>query len=227
MRISTVAALPLALFLTQDAAVPVARESHHHRVLENEWVRVYDVVVAPGDSTLYHVHASDYLFVTIGAADLMAQPIGGAATPLRAADGEVRFTKATITHRVVNPAASPRFHNLTIEVLKTPSEARGVAPGGPAPAPTAHGSSLVLENDRVRAVRLVLDPGDSVPMHTHQRPGLAVIVHGGMLGITTPGHAVQYSTSNDGDYIWNGGSRTHSLVNVGKTRFEVVEIEWK
>ncbi len=227
MRKLGVAALPLVLVLAQDAAVPVSREAKHHLVLENEWVRVYDVVVPPGDSTLFHVHAKDYAFVAIGEANLMAQPMGGAAAPLRVADGEVRFTKAPITHRVMNPPASPRFHNLTIEILKTPRDERVVVPGVPDPLPTAKQNSLVLENDRIRVVRLVLEPGDSLPMHTHRRPGLVVIVHGGMLSIRTTSAAGQSATSRDGDFSWSDGPRTHALINSGKTRFEATEFEWK
>jgi quercetin dioxygenase-like cupin family protein len=227
MTHSKLFALALTLVVLQGGAVPVDKEPKHHLVLENEWVRVFDVTVAPSDSTLYHVHARDYLFVTLGDANVQAQPIGGAAGPLKVADGEVRFTKATITHRVVNPATSPRFHNLTIEVVKTPSEAKGVAPAPPASAPTAHGRSLVLENDRVRVERLVLEPGDSTGMHTHARPGLAVIVHPATLTVTVEGGTPQREEYKAGDFAWSGAARTHALVNSGRTRFEVVEIEWK
>ncbi|MEP6690177.1 MAG: hypothetical protein ABJD07_03415 [Gemmatimonadaceae bacterium] len=227
MRILSAAALPLVLVLAQDAAVPVSREAKHHRVLENEWVRIYDVTVRPGDSTLYHVHASDYLFVTLGAASVMAQPMGGAANPLTVADGEVRFTKATITHRVVNPPTSPAFHNLTIEVLKTPSDSKGASPGVPAPAPTVRGRTLVLENDRVRVERVRLEPGDSTGVHTHARRELVVIVQPATLTITLPGAAPARSSFTAGQFTWYDGPRTHSIVNSGATRFEAVEIQWK
>jgi quercetin dioxygenase-like cupin family protein len=208
--------VPFGALLAQRPPVTLDHEPKHHLVFANEWVHVLDVVVPAGDSTLYHVHSNDYVYVTFGAVALEAQALGSAATDLSLANGEVRFTKAPITHRVVNRSATP-FHNLTIEVLKTP----GVRDSTPS------GAAVVLENDRVRAERVVLEPGQSTVRHDHRGPGLDVAVSPGLMSVANAGGEPERIAYKAGDFRWHDGGRTHTLTNIGSTRIEIVEIDWK
>ena len=201
--------------LMAQQSVPVDHESKHHLVFENAHTRIFDVVVPPGDSTLYHVHAHDYVYVTFGASKLEAQPLGGAITPLPLADGEVRYTKGPITHRVINRATTP-FHNLTIEVLE---------PVGVPPAPRTAGDSI-LENDRVRVTRLTLEPGSSVHRQAHPGPWLAVAVNSGSMSIRD-GDVIGGAAVKPGWFRWFEPGRGTILGNNGHAKLEVVEIEWK
>src|SRR4030095_13366709 len=98
-------------WLSIQSPVPVLNEPRHHLKFENEYVRVFDVVVPPGDTTLFHIHSNDYAYVGIGPATLKAEVLGsGAIQDLILKDGEARFTKGPITHRVTNIASSP-FRN--------------------------------------------------------------------------------------------------------------------
>lgn len=206
--------------LAQES-VPIAREPRHHFKFENEYVRVYDVVVPPGDATFFHTHAVDYLFVSIGDANLKAEVLGGQPGDLILKDGDVRFTKGPITHRVTNQSQA-EFRNITIEVLKSPKTGT---------EPPAHkliaGHTLVLDNDRVRVERLVLNPGDSTGMHSHTLSGLVVAVSAGEIEVAAPGQKGQPVNFAPGDFRWREGRVTHKLTNVGKTRFEAVDIDWK
>jgi quercetin dioxygenase-like cupin family protein len=216
MRAILIALAPFGALVAQSPAVTLDHEPKHHLVFANEWVHVLDVVVPAGDSTLYHVHDNDYVYVTFGAVGLEAQPLGASATDLGLANGEVRFTKAPITHRVLNPSTTP-FHNLTIEVLKTA--------GAAALAPAA--GVVVLDNDRVRAERVVLEPGQSTVRHDHRGRGLDVAVSPGTVRVTGPNGEQEQVTYQTGNYRWNDGPRTHTLTNIGSTRIEIVEIDWK
>jgi len=202
--------------------VPVAREPRHHFKFENEFVRVFDVIVPPGDGTLFHTHANDYLFVSIGDANLKAEVLGNAPGDLILKDGEVRFTKGPITHRVTNQSSSD-FRNITIEVLKSPMPDKSPTE----PDKPIAGHTLMLENDRVRVERLVLDPGHSTGMHSHTLPGLVVAVSSGEIEAEAPGQAGQTVKFAPGDFRWREGRVTHKLTNVGKTRFEAIDIDWK
>src|SRR5215216_3093694 len=138
-----------------QAPVPVGSEPRHHLKFENDYVRVFDVIVPQGDATLFHTHANDYAFVSIGDANLVAEVLGSKPADLILKDGETRFTKGPITHRVTNVGAAP-FRNITIEILSSPG------PGGD--GKQSHdipSHQPVLENDRVRVERLVLEPGQS------------------------------------------------------------------
>lgn len=204
-----------------QSPVPVSGEPRHHLKLENAYVRVFDVVVPPGDQTLFHTHANDYLFVSIGDANLKAEVMGNQPGNLILKDGEVRYTKATITHRIANQAKEP-FRNITIEVLKSPGGQADATQQAQVP-----GHTLVLENDRVRVERLILEPGQSISMHEHLLSGLGVAISAAKVMIEAPGQKTQTVEFKPGDFRWHDGKISHSLKNVGQTRFEAVDIEWK
>jgi hypothetical protein len=208
--------LPLSRVVAQSPAVMIDHEAKHHLVFANDWVRVLDVIVPAGDSTLYHVHSNDYVFVTFGDVALKAQAQGAEKTDLVLANGEVRLTTAPITHRVLNPS-SRQFHNLTIELLK--------ASGAPLAPGTA--GEVVLDNARVRVERIVLEPGQSSARHEHRTPGLDVGVSVGTVDVINTGGATDHVAYAPASYHWNGAPRTHTLTNVGRTRVEILEIEWK
>src|SRR5262249_24874540 len=143
-----------------QSPVPVTQEPRHHLKFENKYARVFDVVVPPGDATLFHLHSNDYVFAAIGDANLKAEVMGSQPVDLILKDREVRFTKGPVTHRVSNPARTP-FRNITVEILGSPG------PGGASTPDTSPGHSIVLDNERVRVERLVLEPGQSTNTHTH------------------------------------------------------------
>ena len=45
--------------------VEVRDEPRHRRRFEDEHIRMYDVLVAPGDTTLFHRHTEDTLYISI------------------------------------------------------------------------------------------------------------------------------------------------------------------
>ncbi|MEK6284222.1 MAG: hypothetical protein AABO57_00610 [Acidobacteriota bacterium] len=222
MRLIVAAALSfLGLFSsTVQSPVPVASEPRHHLKFENEYVRVFDVFVAPGDATLFHIHANDYAFVTIGDAGLDAEVMGSQPVELSLKDGEVRFTKGPVTHRVSNPSIF-RFRNITIEILGSPG------PAGASTPDTLPGHSIVLDNERVRVERLILDPGESTNMHTHNLSALSVFISPAKVLVRSPGQEPQTIEYKPGDFRWRAAPVTHSIKNIGKTRFEAVGIDWK
>ena len=214
--LSLFALIPVAA----QAPVPVANEPRHHLKFENQYVRVFDVQVPPGDTTLFHTHSNDYLFVSIGDATLKAEVMGGQPGDLIVKDGDTRFTKAPITHRVANIGKN-LFRNITIEVLKSP----GVGAGSQAKDLPGH--TLVLDNDRVHAERIVIEPGKSIPTHTHHHSGLGVCVAGAEIQIESPGQKPRTVKFEPGGFQWLDGPLTHSMKNIGKTRFEAIHIDWK
>jgi quercetin dioxygenase-like cupin family protein len=185
-------------------------------VFTNPWVRIFDVIVKPGDSTLYHVHSNDYVFVTFGAVSLKSQLKGGEKADLNLADGEVRFTAGPITHRVLDPGTIP-FHNLTIELLKTSGVPLAKDPPG----------KTELDNAKVRVQRIELQPGQSVSRHAHPGPMLLVGVTNGTLSISTGAGQTERRAIKPGFYRWNDAGRAHTISNTGQTAVQFLEIEWK
>jgi quercetin dioxygenase-like cupin family protein len=294
--IKAVILILLSIFAVQSpqtpvsALVPVGSEGHHHFKLENEYARVFDVLVPPGDSTLYHIHSNDYAYVSLSNVSLKAQILGAQPIDLILRNGEVRYTRGPITHMVSNPDATP-FRNITVEILKpaprgtgsvlatpsvlgTPSGSdrlqatgTGSALGTPSPLGTPTGSDRLpatstarpqatstgsvlgtpsgsdrvqaaelpklahhvveLENDRVRILRVILEPGQSTGIHTHVLPHLRVAVSAARVMYDSPGTRAETRDSKPGDFVWNPSKTAQDLKNVGSARFEAVEIEFK
>lgn len=101
----------------QQQSVEITSEPSHHLVFQNEYVRVFDVTVAPKATTLVHKHNHDYLFVTLGDSDVVSARVGEKPAALHLKDGEVRFTPGNFAHAAINESDQP-FHNITIELLK-------------------------------------------------------------------------------------------------------------
>jgi len=203
--------------------VEIKGEPRHHPKFENEFVRVWDVTVPGGDATLWHAHRNDNLVVTLAPAKLHIETLGRDPVDAEWKFGEARFSKATYVHRAVNVGTTP-FHNLTIELLK-PAPAN--SNWSPLPK-EADGREPVLENERVRVFRVSLAPGESLPMHSHPLPGLAIAITAGELEIVTEGKASPDRLSSAAaDLRWRAGPVTHSVRNIGKNRFEGVDVEFK
>ena len=205
-----------------QSPVEIKGEAHHHPKFENEFVRVWDVTVPPGDATLWHVHRNDNVVVTLGEARLRIETAGAAPGESLWKFGEVKFGKATYVHRAMNLGATA-FHNLTIELLKSPPERKVIStqsePVNRVP---------VLENERVRVFQVTLEPRQSTSMHTHVLPGLAIALNAGEIEVDTQGKSKPDRLNLPaGDLRWRSDAVTHAIKNVGKSRFTAVDIELK
>lgn len=210
---------------TPEFQIPAIREPHHFVKLDNKYARVLDVTVPGYDGTLYHIHENPYFWVSIGDATLRAINIGSTEfVTLDAKDGQVRYSPV-VTHRVGNIVATP-FRNITVQI-----QARDdVSPGGSfmaSPKPAGYQPTVPLDNDLVRVERLILEPGQSTGRYTLPRSGILIAVHEGTVSIERQGLAPQRVEMKAGDFDWHTGPLTHTIINVGKTRFEAIEAVWK
>src|SRR4051812_18885173 len=49
-----------ALLKASAQVVPIKLEPHHRIIFENGFMRVFEIVIDPGDITLFHEHAHDF-----------------------------------------------------------------------------------------------------------------------------------------------------------------------
>jgi quercetin dioxygenase-like cupin family protein len=205
-----------------QSPVEISGEPRHHPKFENEFVRVLDVTVPAGDATLWHVHRNDNVVVTLGGASLRLEKVGAPTVEVLWKVGDVNFGKATYIHRAMNVGTTP-FHNLTIEILKSPPLS-----GILANTKEEIARSPIIENERVRVYKLSLAPGESTTTHTHFLPGLGISITPGTIRVTTKGKdKPERVRVPAGEVRWRSGPVIHSIKNVGKTRFEAVDIELK
>ena len=100
--------------------VPVQREPHHHVMFENQYVRVLNVEIPPGESTFFHTHAHDNLAVRITDGLSQTQVRDQEWVPAsQVKAGSVVFSEGSrkpYTHRVKNLGTST-YRVIDVELL--------------------------------------------------------------------------------------------------------------
>jgi quercetin dioxygenase-like cupin family protein len=87
-------------------------------LFENDRVRVWDLQLAPGESTGLHRHTTDFLYVVIGDGELQtAFPDGTREPPRVMHDGDVRFraVRDESVHEAINVGGTP-WRNIVVEL---------------------------------------------------------------------------------------------------------------
>jgi quercetin dioxygenase-like cupin family protein len=102
--------------------LPLQEEPHHRWKFENQYVRVFDVVLTPGESTLFHTHSySKGIDVQLNEATVQDQAPGKEWEPVsKVFPGEVSYgedAKVPYTHRVSN-VGTTAFHLIYVELLQ-------------------------------------------------------------------------------------------------------------
>jgi hypothetical protein len=213
-----------ALAQEEGPPVPVDKAAYHVPVFRNDTIAVLRVNIPGHRSAGYHIHSQDQISVLVEEADQSAQVLGeAAAPPRRNKRGSVTFTaysKKTLTHRVNNVGDSA-FHNIVVTLINP--QPKGLTPG----VRDVAGYTQILDNDRVRGWRLVLEPGQSAGAITQTAPALRVVVDGGEISESMPGERERGMALRLGDFYWQEPGSTRTVRNIGTSRIEVVEIEFK
>jgi beta-alanine degradation protein BauB len=209
--------------------VEITNEAHHHLALENEYVRVFQVEVAPHESTLMHRHRHDYLFVTLGDSQVTNEVEGKPPVDATLKDGETRFTPGNFAHIAGNRAATP-FRNVTIELMQD-EKSRTVPPAKWDEDRGLHvlnggTQEILFVKDNARVSEIELQPGGIIPSHHHNGPHLVVAVTDIDLRGDIEGRAPTQAQVKAGDIKWVPGGYTHTVTNVGKQSAKFVTVEF-
>ena len=91
------------------------------------------------------------------------------------------------------------------------------------------GTAELFENERVKIWDFVLEPGQAIPMHTHRRDHVIVVVEGGRLEVEYADGRRGTFEPKPGDWHYGAvaGEDTHDARNVGTTRYRNLIIELK
>ena len=131
-------------------SVPVEDEPLHKVVFKNDVVTVIHVLLAPGQTTLFHSHTHDRIAIDLSSAAIAQQKINEPETaPTQTKPGNISsltLTEASYTHRVRNTGTTP-YEVLDIEPAQRPASRgqrlpnRSRGPGGL--LPRERGAALV------------------------------------------------------------------------------------
>jgi hypothetical protein len=208
----------------EGPAVPVDKAAYHVPVFRNDYLTLLRVNIPSRRSAGYHIHSKDQVSVLIEEADQSGQVLGEQPTPPRRTPrGNVSYTaysKKAMTHRV-NNVGPTAFHNIVVALADA-------QPGRFMPAVRdVAGYTQVLDNERVRAWRLVLEPGQSAAAIAQNAPGLRIVIDGGEIAESVAGEGDRGMALRLGDFYWQEPGATRAVRNIGASRIELVEIELK
>ena len=227
------ALLGLAAFAQAPHTVPITSEPSHHLVIENAWVRVFDVTVAPKASTLIHQHDYDYLFVTLGDSDVTSARVGEKPVRLVLKDGETMFSPGHFAHAAINNLDVP-FHNITIELLRPSTNVKTCSQNCEQPVPCALegarscGSRKTrITSDQWTVTDVTLDPAAKLPRHSHAGPHLVVPVSELSLREDADNQAEREIRAQPGQSAWVPAGRAHVVTNVGNRPARLITLQFK
>ncbi len=155
-----------------SAQVPVKEEPRHKPVLENNYIRLLDVWLPPGDTTLFHIHFTPSLFVYLNQAKISSQIKGQGWVSDESVTGFAwfnPFSPDSLVHRVCN-ADTIVFHVNDIEIL-SPFSKNNTAQLKALPFP------VLIDNEKAFAYRLN-DSGIRNQTISNRGPLVAVLVTG-------------------------------------------------
>jgi len=212
-------------FSQDDRVVPAHEEPRHVPKLTNEWVRVIDVAIPEGERTMFHAHSLDYPYLMVTSVTLQNQVFGQEPKDVKIERGLVGYYRAvqgTYTHRFINRGPGT-FRAIGIELLKNGAVSTTVT----APLPEMPGFATVLDNERVRAWRITLEPGQSIGPLAVPGPSLRVAIDAGRLVEQAEGKAETTSQLVPAGFAFREQPYTVTYTNPGDARIEFVEFSLK
>jgi quercetin dioxygenase-like cupin family protein len=206
----------------KPTVVPVTKAPFHLFMFQDENMSLESVTLPPGFSTGYHSHNQDLVFVITAGAKIKNQVLGKEPVELEFKTGEVRFASYTKTpgvHRIINLETDNAMRLLGFGIVY-PEPGRYNVSARPAKYEVA------LDNDRVRAWRLKLNPGESAPVIQQMAPGARIVVAGGTVTEERPGKPDQPMVLKNHDFMVMPAEE-RGIKNNGNSAVELVEIELK
>lgn len=212
----------------EPVKVPVHQEPHHHLIHDSATVRLLDIQIPPGSTTLFHTHDTAILYVPIARSQTRSQSWGeewsggGAVAPAAAAGPErpgrvnsvITYVEKPFTHRVNNVGGS------LFRLFGIANRTAGA--NGAADDVSGLSAKPELENQWYRAHRVVLKPGEATSPHRHAMPVVLVMQTAGTAVSESPAWS---PVNGPGDYAWHTGSADHVVSNRGANEIELVEVE--
>ena len=101
----------------EPTPIPLALEPHHHLALENAYVKLYQVEVAPHDSVKLHRHDTDAISLSLSDSTVAVHSPGRADVTQKLANGQIRLQARGYVHSTLVEGESP-FRNVTVELLQ-------------------------------------------------------------------------------------------------------------
>ena len=210
----------LSGILLGQAAPSVSEDPSHKRLLFTAHLRMFDVTVAPGGSTLDHSHDHDVVTVAVGQATLRTRASGGDWSDARpVASGAVdvaSYTGTSAVHLIENVGTTP-YRAFAIENLRA---ANWTTPQ----LITAPGTTLLEQSRSFAVYDVKLNRAAPKTSHVHQMPTVVMLM-GGAVEVQGGGGESVFQMETPGRWILSQWDQPHTLTLVGSGDAHAVEVE--
>jgi quercetin dioxygenase-like cupin family protein len=222
----------------QERVVPVDEEPRHRQIFKSGTTRILELIVLPGDTSLFHTHEDPIAYINLSGSTLRTQELGkewsqgggrggaraGGAAPAPAVAPAapvpaVRVTSTTsyaqtpATHRIANTGSG------IVHALVVVNQTKGT--DATTPKDAGFEGTPELTNSWFRAYRFSLPPGQS-GTHTHKVPAFLVKTSEG----TAVTQGARLRALNDvGDWAFFDAGVAHEMRNTSTATVEFVEVE--
>ena len=212
-----------AVMLTGTVAaqgpIPLTGEPHHQRILYTAHLRVFDINVAPGASTLDHGHDRDIVTVALTSPTLRTRRPGEDwSAPRSYVPGAVNvteYTGAPDAHRMEVVGTSP-YRVFAVENLRERGWSAPLAVSGP-------GTSLVQQSRSFAVYDVRLNRASPATSHTHGMPTVVIVV-AGAIDVQGGGGESKFRMDGPGRWFWSSWEQPPTLPAAGGDA-HVVEVE--
>ena len=190
-----------------ERTVNILQEPRHRTVHTDGNLRVLDVQINPGDTTLPHTHDSAilYTFISNGTGALNGR-----------VSSTTSYVNENYTHSVNNPG--PELFRIIALANYGPAVVAG--------AGVQIDLSPQLENEWFRSYRLELAPGQSSASYLHTFPVLIVQVTEGLVHVSRA-DGITSELDAMGDWAWRDAGTAYQIHNRGDQPVSVVINEGK
>jgi quercetin dioxygenase-like cupin family protein len=217
--------MPKRMLLTLPLACAILYAAETVKTpLNNDDVRVLDVVVQPHEKTSLHAHKVNRVMIYRVAGAQNFEYEDGHRSVLKFRENEVKWSPVEGKH-IAEVSTSMPVNIVEIE-LKKPGAGKKITTAlDPLKVDPKH-YKLEFENDQVRVMRVKFGPHESTPMHEHQLHRIVLYLTDASVRVTTADGKVDKTPRKAGDIV-EGGAVKHSEENLGDKPVEVIVTELK
>jgi quercetin dioxygenase-like cupin family protein len=191
--------LPLPLLAQAPAVITMDQEPHHHLALHNDYVKVFNVEVASGDSIVLHRHDQDTVAIAIGDQLVTVGVPGKPDVHQKNPDGQLRLQASGYVHSThVNGGA---YHTIAVELLRPQTGARNLCAPVLAGDRAKTSSSTVLKQPQYESGQTRIDLVRVLP---HQKMDIAQTAASHLIVALDPA-SISHKTSKEPDHVLRPG----------------------
>jgi len=214
------------------AQVPLSQEPRHRETFANAQLRILDVALPPGDTSLDHRHDFDIATVAMSSGastrqQATGQPWDATRTPRMLGDASVtEYAGKPQSHKIEN-IGKTAYQLFAVENLRKSGWSS-------APAATGLATKMTAESRAFRVYDVRLAPrGTSQTSHTHAVPTIAILISGTVMSdgpdaqakVNAPAPVGLKQLTQPGQWILVPAGDTHHVVRLGTGDARVVEVE--